>query len=453
MHVTPEWYERKSGSVPDRPNDRRQPDDHDLARVIHSASFRRLQSKTQVLGLGESDFYRTRLTHSIEVAQIATGIKRFLSPDDADGPYDSLLPTVPQLTAIALAHDIGHPPFGHGGEVALNFMMRGRGGFEGNSQTLRILAHLERKTEDFGLDLTRRTLLGVLKYPVRYSKVVADHQKNRVESDSVDNLRATVATPWLPPKCYYDTDESLVQWVLEPLSNRDRKKFQSHSEPNHDAGPKPEHGEADFKSLDTSLMDLSDDISYAVHDLEDAIHMKFLRNEQSDRDRVSEVFKSMDTGFLEEFSLQNAAQALFDEKWHRKEVISKLVHCLICSTKISPRPEFDEPLLRHEVTISDDARRLIKGLKQLIKEKVIFSPEVQTLEYKGQQVVMELFQAMHADPERLCPSDTQPKLAGKSGDALSRVVADHISGMTDDYAAKIYERLFTPRGGSLFQKM
>ena len=66
---------------------------------------------------------------------------------------------------------------------------------------------------------------------------------------------------------------------------------------------------------------------------------------------------------------------------------------------------------------------------------------------------MELFQAMHADPERLCPSDTQPKLAGKSGDALSRVVADHISGMTDDYAAKIYERLFTPRGGSLFQKM
>ena len=92
-------------------------------------------------------------------------------------------------------------------------------------------------------------------------------------------------------------------------------------------------------------------------------------------------------------------------------------------------------------------------LKDLVDEKVIFTPEVQTLEYSGQQLVMELFVAMHSSPERLLPSDTQPKLVGKSGKARSRVICDHISGMTDDYAAKIDERLFTPKAGSLFQKM
>ena len=144
----------------------------DYARIIHSASFRRLQGKTQVLNLGDSDFYRTRLTHSIEVAQIAGGIARQLEKDNQAHPALSSIPDITMIQAIGATHDLGHPPFGHGGEVALNYCMRSNGGFEGNGQTLRILTRLEKFSAGAGANLTRRTLLGVLKYPVGYSVVV-----------------------------------------------------------------------------------------------------------------------------------------------------------------------------------------------------------------------------------------------------------------------------------------
>ena len=110
----------------------------DRARIIHSASFRRLQSKTQVLSLGESDFYRTRLTHSLEVAQIGSGICEHLKEIHKNNQeYVKWIPPISLIEAIGLGHDLGHPPFGHGGEVALNYFMKDYGGFEGNGQTLR----------------------------------------------------------------------------------------------------------------------------------------------------------------------------------------------------------------------------------------------------------------------------------------------------------------------------
>ena len=150
-----------------RPNDTRSEYERDESRLIHSAAFRRLQSKTQVLGLGENDFYRTRLTHSMEVAQIGRGIVQFLDKN-CDKVLGEHLPESALISSICLAHDIGHPPFGHGGEVALNYCMRGYGGFEGNGQTLRILGKLDKYTEYHGLNPTRRMLLGILKYPVTY---------------------------------------------------------------------------------------------------------------------------------------------------------------------------------------------------------------------------------------------------------------------------------------------
>ncbi|WP_462158915.1 dGTP triphosphohydrolase [Pseudoalteromonas sp. GB56] len=153
-----------------RPSDVRDEYDRDEARLIHSAAFRRLQSKTQVLGLGESDFYRTRLTHSMEVAQIGRGIVQYLAKTPEFEAFHNDLPNTSLITAICLAHDIGHPPFGHGGEVALNYCMREHGGFEGNGQTLRILGHLDKYTLEHGLNPTRRMLLGVLKYPLPYLK-------------------------------------------------------------------------------------------------------------------------------------------------------------------------------------------------------------------------------------------------------------------------------------------
>lgn len=148
--------------------DERPPSERDRSRVIHSAAFRRLQNKTQVFGIGESDFYRTRLTHSMEVAQIGRGIVLQLKKTKPD--YAKILPNHAQIEAICLAHDLGHPPFGHSGEIALNYAMEKHGGFEGNGQSLRIVTKLEKHTAGYGLNLTRRALLGILKYPCGYAR-------------------------------------------------------------------------------------------------------------------------------------------------------------------------------------------------------------------------------------------------------------------------------------------
>src|ERR1700743_982826 len=136
------WDDRRS-SWKLKSGDARSPGDVDYARVVHSASFRRLQGKTQILSLGDSDFYRTRLTHSLEVAQIACSVTRELRSANEDHPAVEFLPDLSLIQAVGFSHDLGHPPFGHGGEVALNYCMRDSGGFEGNGHTLRILSRVE----------------------------------------------------------------------------------------------------------------------------------------------------------------------------------------------------------------------------------------------------------------------------------------------------------------------
>src|SRR5690349_19504942 len=123
--------------------DTRTPYQRDLGRIVHSASFRRLQTKTQVMGTGEGDFHRTRLTHSLEVGQIGRGIVWNLQAN-AEEAHKRFLPSSELIEAICYAHDLGHPPFGHGGERALHQQMRFYGGFEGNAQTIRILTRLEK---------------------------------------------------------------------------------------------------------------------------------------------------------------------------------------------------------------------------------------------------------------------------------------------------------------------
>src|SRR6478609_9067568 len=151
------WYARQE-SWQAQNSDARDEADIDYSRVIHSASFRRLQGKTQILNLGDSDFYRTRLTHSLEVAQIAGGVAKQLEKSFPKHDATRHLPDRGLIHAVGCTHDLGHAPFGHGGEVALNYCMRDHGGFEGNGQTLRILARLEAFSANAGANLTRRTL-------------------------------------------------------------------------------------------------------------------------------------------------------------------------------------------------------------------------------------------------------------------------------------------------------
>jgi len=125
--------------------------------------------------MGESDFYRTRLTHSLEVAQIGSGICEVLRARKENEDIRHFIPSFSLIEAICLAHDIGHSPFGHGGEVAMNTMMIQHGGFEANGQTLRIIARLGEFSANHGLDLTRRTMLGTIKYPATYANAVRYH--------------------------------------------------------------------------------------------------------------------------------------------------------------------------------------------------------------------------------------------------------------------------------------
>ena len=406
----------------------------DRARVIHSASFRRLQGKTQVLGLGDSDFYRTRLTHSIEVSQIAGGlIEKFQSESKT---HDEYIPSTQLIEAISLAHDIGHPPFGHGGEIALNYCMRENGGFEGNAQTFRICTRLGEFSQINGLNLTRRTLLGILKYPATYSKCV--------NFNSYDNNNAPInISSFIPPKCIYDCDAEILEFAFLPFS--ELKDIFSEVK-----NLEKKHSRTFRKSLDTSIMELADDIAYGVHDLEDAVALGFV-----DKDSWYECFMKNTVVLEDSIYWENISENLFSRDGvRRKLAISKMVSRFIKACVIEEANDAEEPILRMNANIKNNKKEELDFLKKYIYENVINSTEVQMLEYRGQQMLIKIFEAIKGNPDRLLPEKHRRIYASiDETDLKMRVISDYISGTTDDYATKLYHRLFTPASGSVFEKL
>ncbi|GIU11021.1 MULTISPECIES: anti-phage deoxyguanosine triphosphatase [unclassified Shewanella] len=432
------WNERRLGEDKQRRNDHRSPYQRDRARILHSAAFRRLQAKTQVLGVGMNDFYRTRLTHSLEVSQIGTGIRAQLKQKQPQ--HNPLLDSMSLIESLCLAHDIGHPPFGHGGEVALNYMMRRHGGFEGNGQTFRILTRLEPYTEHYGMNLCRRTLLGILKYPAPYSQLCSD-----TPDVIVDDFRQLKPSQWPPVKGVFDDDVEILDWVLAPLSQQDRALFLS----SH-VVKEAKHKRTRYKSLDCSIMELADDIAYAVHDLEDAIVMGIVSEQQWHADVSLPLSQSHDPWLKNEFS--TISQRLFSAKHHlRKDAIGTLVNGFVTAISIIEVDGFEDPLLRYNAALEPAFDEALSILKQFVYKYVIRKPEIQMLEYKGQQIVMELFEAFISDPERLLPLNTQERwLASENlGENSHRVIADYISGMTDGFAAKLHQHLFSAKSHSM----
>ncbi|GAL07457.1 deoxyguanosinetriphosphate triphosphohydrolase [Photobacterium aphoticum] len=433
------WEARKSNEQKERRNDHRSAFQRDRARILHSAAFRRLQAKTQVHGAGHHDFYRTRLTHSLEASQIGTGIVAQLKINQPD--FRDLLPSTSLMESLCLAHDIGHPPFGHGGEVALNYMMRHHGGFEGNAQTFRIVSHLEPYTEQFGMNLSRRTLLGLLKYPAFINDTRATEQPA-----DVANFRHLKAKDWHPAKGIYSDDRDTFDWVLAPLSEHDRALFSTMRAERHCA---TEHLKTRFKSLDCSIMELADDIAYGVHDLEDAIVMGIVTREQWQEAVASKLADCGEPWIEERISL--LSDQLFGTHHERKDAIGAMVNALLTSIHIAPTLQngvdaFDSPLLQWNAFLSEPMEQVLNVLKQFVSLYVVQKPAIQLLEYKGQQLVMELFEAFAADPERLLPEHTRERwrTAHEQGDNAHRVIADYISSMTDGFAQRLYSTLFHP---------
>lgn len=439
-------YQRR-GDSPNRENDARDPWDRDFARIVHCPAFRRLQAKTQVLGLGDSDFYRTRLTHSMEVAQIGTSIVKQLHKNKENVLFNKkLLPPLPMIGAIGLAHDLGHPPFGHGGEVALNYCMQKHGGFEGNAQTLRILSKLEKYSKTFGLNPTRRLLLGILKYPAKYSTLINKNFKQKKSDTKKVPHWIFKKDDYKPPKCFYDEDLDVVDWILSFLSDEDKKIF-TEAEIKKDKHSKPK-----YKSFDTSIMEIADDISYSVHDLEDAISLNLI-----DLEKFNDYkYKNDIENYFKEFGIEN--NLFSKDQCKRKETIGSLIHLFITKCKIVDLNEikntnFTNNFIRHNVEIQCYYEEFRCQLFNLVKTYVINSPNVQIMEFKGQQIVVSLFDVISSDPERFLPQDTK-ELYIKSPDQMKfRVICDYISGMTDEYATKLYEKMFSTRKGSVFDHL
>jgi len=417
------WHERRSSGDSDKQrgfNSTRSDSQYqrDRARIIHCASFRSLQSKTQVLGLGESDFYRTRLTHSLEVAQIGSGICEWLRDQTDNEAHHSYIPSFSLIEAICLAHDIGHPPFGHGGEVAMNTMMRDHGGFEGNGQTLRIIARLGEFSANCGLDLTRRTMLGTIKYPAFYSATARYNKPEHANEPSSESDYLNI-DQWSPPKCIYDTEADVLDWLLEPFSNADRELFSTLTD------PETGHRKTRYKPFDTSIMELADDIAYGVHDLEDALALGLVSQEMW-MASVSSVIEQMD----------------------RKHAISKLVGYFILQIQMVELEAFEYPMLRFQAKMDANAYNILLLIKDFVMKQVILRPELQMLQYKGQQVMVKLFNIFAANPARLLPEDVFKNYQ----DEGYRAIADYLCNMTDVSAGKLYHKLQSPTSGSIFDR-
>ncbi|WP_217874239.1 anti-phage deoxyguanosine triphosphatase [Pseudoalteromonas shioyasakiensis] len=425
------WQARIIDQQKYRPNDNRSAWQVDRSRIIHAAAFRRLQAKTQIMGIGLNDFYRTRLTHSLEVAQIGSGLLRHLKkqhPEFTNFPSGSLLET------LCLAHDIGHPPFGHGGEIALNYMMREHGGFEGNAQTLRIVSKLEPYSNGHGMNLTRRTLLGFIKYPafiddLWHSIPPLSGQRSFIKADH-----------WRPAKGLYNDDKDVFDWIIEPLSNNDKALLSSHYKVDEF------RAKTHYKSIDSAIMELADDIAYAVHDLEDAIATEVLTLADWQNHALVQL-QELDSAWLTTHLSSITARLFSHHEYERKDAIGELVNTFIINAQlVVQNADFESEILQYTVSLPDEFAEILNVLKHFVFKRLIREPKMQQVEFKGQNLLIELFSAFASDPMRLLPETTQEMWlnAHQQGDNAMRIICDYLSGMSDEYAYKTYQRLFLP---------
>jgi len=375
------WEGSRGRLHPEAESATRTPFQRDRDRIIHSTAFRRLKQKTQVFVAHEGDHYRTRLTHSLEVAQIARTGARILGLDE-------------DLTeTLALAHDLGHPPFGHAGERALNSCMKAYGGFDHNAQALRLVTKLEERYPRFdGLNLTWETLEGLVKHNgplLREGRTLADLPGYIGEYDA-----------------------------LHPLEL------------------------SSFASLEAQMAALSDDIAYNNHDIDDGIHAGlFTLEELAAR---SELVAETLGGVRRDFPSLSASRLA-------AEVVRRLIGVWMDDLMSQTRRNLAEAAPdsaaavraagRPMVSFSAEMQARDKDLRVFLTEKMYRHYKVNRMMSQAQRVVTSLFELFLAEPETL-PPEWSIRARGQEPAKKARVVCDYISGMTDSFALDEHRRLF-----------
>ncbi|MEM9639133.1 MAG: deoxyguanosinetriphosphate triphosphohydrolase [Pseudomonadota bacterium] len=346
----------------------------DRDRIIHASAFRRLKHKTQVFIEHEGDYYRTRLTHSIEVAQVARTIAGALGLNG-------------ELTeAVALAHDLGHTPFGHTGEDALSLLMAPYGGFDHNAQAIRIVTHLERHYADFdGLNLTWETLEGIAKH----------------------NGPVTGPVPWAL-KTYND------QHDLELYT---------------------------YASAEAQVAAIADDVAYNHHDLHDGLRAElFSTDELAALPILNACFEEVDGLYPGLNYYRRRHEAL-------RRFFGVLVEDVIDFAQerlreLQPRSVEDiRGAGRTIIRFSDDVFADLKVIRSFLFDRMYRAPSVVKMRAQVTQVVEELFPYFMAHPDQL-PKQWRKDVQEASGEtALARIVSDYIAGMTDRFALQEHQRL------------
>ncbi|MFC6276191.1 anti-phage deoxyguanosine triphosphatase [Psittacicella hinzii] len=448
------WQERRSNKNYLETEDKyyvRSNYERDKARVIHSNSFRRLQAKTQLFNVVDSDISHTRLTHSLEVAQVGTGIVRLLKakydPEFreyyetqtllGDCAYQradkeqrkfitSYLPPEALIETICLTHDIGHSPFGHSGEYAMNSCMFQCGGFESNAQTFRLLTHLDNYSPLYGLDLTRRTLLGVVKYP----HVFTDN------SSTEENVTLAKNLALQPIKGIYLDDQEAFDWLLQPLSESDRKNFVKVST----VGDRPK---TLYHSFDCSIMELADDITYVVHDVEDAIILRYITRDDWEEfyeqfsPQVKQILQNLVTsGYLDP---DYVSQMFGRDAYKRRKVFSALVHLFIIHVDVRPRGVFAEPLLDLQAFLPEDLVVLCKFLKEFSNIS-IYSQDIRGVNNKGCNMMLAVFNTIASRPYVLGSAHAKTIESLTTQRAKYRYICDYIACMTNEQLQTFYNK-------------
>lgn len=390
----------------------------DRDRIIHAHAFRKLQSKTQVFLSGEYDFYRTRLTHSMEVAQIGRSICHYLQtrgePLRADFYIDSDL-----VEAVCLAHDLGHPPFGHSGERTLQELMVKWGGFEGNAQTLHLLTETmyQNETSVRGMQPTRALLDGVLKYKTLFSEFPAP-----------------------PPNHFlYDPQTAVRAFVFggasvpAELREGDRLNF--------------------FKSIECQIMDWADDAAYSLNDIVDGVKAGFLTIERMEAWAAGERIDPARQKLLDD--LFDAIQAD-----RLESVFSQKIGSFIRACRLRERENFLSARTnryRFELIIGREAEAEALFFKKMANDIIFESPQLQQIEHKARRVMFDLWDSAWrnyvdkgARVIRILPPrvgkliDAEKAPAGKA-----RQICDYLAGLTDGMIVRTYRRLFDPVFGSI----